>query len=90
MSVKFLREKYLAVSWGEFHEFIELNLKLSYVFLIPKKRFIKVNVKRPTIFIINCSLQHELAMKWKGHLSEGYPGLPQTSKIENFSTIING
>ena len=70
LSVKFLIEKYLSIFWGEFRKFIELNLKLSYVFLIPKKRFIKVNVKRLTCFIVTCSWQHELAMKWKGHLLE--------------------
>ena len=40
--------------------------------------------------MITCGLQHELAMKWKGQLSEAYPGLPQTSKVENFATMING
>ena len=53
------------------------------------KWFINGNVKRPTYFIITCSFQHELENKWMRQLPEGYPGLRQTSKMEDFPTIIS-
>ena len=91
LSAKFLREEYLSIDMGWIPWIYWINLKLSYVFfLISKRRFIKVNFKRPACFIITCCLQHELAMKWKGQLSESHPILPQTSKMEDFATIING